>query len=547
MATTYTEVLSQEQNGIRRPEPKAGQGSEDKENRSFLDAPSLPTPVNFDSSLKHAQSEDHLTSRNIVYSVDEAIELLGMGRFQLFILIAAGLCFAADAMQVLLLTFLSNVLRSEWDLKDDETALITSILFVGAIFGTITLGPLADRKGRKPVFLLAASIISVFGVAVAMVTSYLGLLGNLFMVGWGVGGLTVPFDILAEFLPRHARGKNLLVIEYFWTVGVLFVVGVASYTLGDGHETSNWRLFVTICVIPCWLSVMIGFLYVPESPRWLCAQGRGEEALEILRIAASRNGHNVELLFPDGVRLNDEAKEVSNPCELFSPQWRSTTLQLWGAWGCFAFGYYGTVMAITEIFDADKDSSSSGEGGSNVFDYSAIFVSNSAELVGTTIAIFSIDTLGRIPLQVLSYAIAGVLVCSLYFAAAYECNRTVLVTFGFGARIFEMIGSCVSWVSTAEILTTDIRTTGHSAASAVARIGSLFSPFLIEGHSSLIKKGLVMLLVHAGTVYFTSQLPETKGSRMGLLQDHTIERDESNDENFSDENVVNDIPHVDER
>ena len=46
-----------------------------------------------------------------------------------------------------------------------------------------------------------------------------------------------------------------------------------------------------------------------------------------------------------------------------------------------------------------------------------------------------------------------------------------------------MTGSCVSWVSTAEILTTEVRTTGHSAANAIARIGAIFSPFVIEGSS----------------------------------------------------------------
>ena len=190
VTTPYREVPAYEQSREQGLEPKPWQGNRDEDNRLTGAVPSLQPPVDFDSRVKPAVSEEQLTSSNTTYSVDEAIELLGMGRFQLIVLTAAGLCFAADAMQVLLLTFLCKVLRSEWDLNDDKTALITSILFVGAIFGTITLGPLADKIGRKPVFLLAASIISLFGVAVAMVSSYLGLLGSLFMVRWGVGGLT---------------------------------------------------------------------------------------------------------------------------------------------------------------------------------------------------------------------------------------------------------------------------------------------------------------------------------------------------------------------
>lgn len=353
----------------------------------------------------------------------------------------------------------------------------------------------------------------------------------------------MPFDILAEFLPSSARGKNLLVIEYFWTVGVLFVVCVAYFTLGDA--LNNWRLFVAICSIPCWLSVIVGYFFVPESPRWLYSQGRYEEAMEVIRYAAERNSCDVTLLYPQGMRLkDDEESEESNFCELFSPRWRWTTFKLWGAWACFAFGYYGTVMAITEIFDSKGDPGTDDEVGmGNHFDYGAIFVSNSAELLGTSIAIFGVDRFGRIPLQVVSYALAGVLVCSLYLAAAYDFDRTVLICFGFGARIFEMMGTCVTWVSTAEILTTEVRTTGHSAANAVARIGSLSSPFLIEGGGSLVKKGLIMLAIHMGTVIFVSRLPETNGSRMGLSQDNFVEPDDEDDDDsdrddfFDDEDV----------
>ena len=356
--------------------------------------------------------------------------------------------------------------------------------------------------------------------------------------------IAVPFDILAEFLPSNARGKNLLVIEYFWTIGVLFVVCTAYFTLGDGDKASNWRLFVVICVVPCWISVLIGYKFVPESPRWLCSQGRCEEAIEILRNAAKTNGHDVEFIYPQGMQLQDEEEEECDFCELFSPRWRWTTAKLWGAWGLFAFGYYGTIMAITEIFDTEKEPGIEGQKGANNFDYGAIFVSSSAELVGTTIAIFSVDSIGRIPLQVVAYAIAGVLVCSLYVSAANDSHRTVLIALGFSARIFEMTGSCVSWVSTAEILTTEVRTTGHSAANAIARIGSFFSPFLVQGHGSLVKKGLIMLVVHAGTVFFVSQLPETKGSRMGMSQDDAVDEDDESNDVFRDEDIQDESPVI---
>ncbi|CAJ1969206.1 unnamed protein product [Cylindrotheca closterium] len=493
-------------------------------------------PISFilddDDEVSEDNDVDDLTNGEIHYSgritVDEAIERLGMGRFQLYILIAAGLSFASDAMQVMVLSFLGEVLKVEWNLTEEETAMISSILFVGAIFGTLMLGPLADKKGRKPIFLISASIISIFSLAVSFATSYRSVLALLFFVGFGVGGLTVPFDILSEVLPAASRGKNLLVIEYFWSTGVLLVVVFARSTLGTNGESGNWRLFVVLSAIPCWISVIVGYFFVPESPRWLCTQpGRAQEALDIIRKAAERNRIDVDFNFPATLQIAQETEEEeSDFCELFSEKWRWTTIKLWGAWAAFAFAYFGTIMTITEIFDdSDPD-------GSNDFDYGAIFVSSSAELIGTTIAIILVDVVGRIPLQVMSYSLGGVSVYALCRFAEKGMPRNTLLAFSFAARIFEMSGTCVTWISTAEILTTEVRTTGHSAANAVARIGSIIAPFLVQGDSSLATKGLVMLGVHSLAVLCVSQLPETKGSHMGHTQvpDSSEHLDDDNDD-----------------
>eukprot|EP00970_Alexandrium_tamarense_P002933 scaffold420_cov184-Alexandrium_tamarense.AAC.8 len=110
---------------------------------------------------------------------------------------------------------------------------MTACVFAGSLFGTLTLGYLGDHYGRRPAFLLSCAIISVFGVLTAFSTGYSSLLGIRFMVGFGVGGLTVPFDIFAEFLPTSARGKHLLVIEYFWTAGSWMLRSV----LGAGESS----------------------------------------------------------------------------------------------------------------------------------------------------------------------------------------------------------------------------------------------------------------------------------------------------------------------
>jgi MFS family permease len=479
-------------------------------------------------SLAEQPSQDEIPEGededSTLISIDIAIERIGMGKFQYVILIASGLCFAADAMQVVLLSFLTIVLKDEWNLSDGMTAAITSCLFAGSMIGTLILGPLADSMGRRPVSLIAAAIISVFGLGTAVATNYFILVAMLFMVGVGVGGLTVPFDTLAEFLPSHRRGTNLLLIEYFWTVGCLYVVVLAYFTLHG--EAARWRLLVALSALPCFISLIVGYLFVPESARWLCTQGRAEEALEILREGAAMNGRDVSLILPPGIQLMTEPEEKqATIADLFKPKWREITLRLWGAWGAFAFGYYGTLLAITKVFDEDSEDSSTDQETYN-FDYGAIFVSSSAELVGTTIVILAVDRAGRIPTQVIAYAMAGISVCLLCTLASFGAPRLLLIALSFTARVFEMGGTCVTWVSTAEILTTEVRSTGHSTANAMARLGAFFCPFLVEGGMPLARIGFIMLVVHAFTVICVSKLPETKGRGMGATDDNIDAREE---------------------
>lgn len=484
---------------------EAEEEAETNEEEAILDideSDADPEPL-----LSEALSSSNEADGTELITIDAAIERLGMGKFQLRILVASGLCFAADAMIVTMLSFLSLVVQELMSLTDRQTASITSCLFAGSMLGTLVLGPLADHLGRRPVFLLSAMTISVFGFLTSTATTYYGLTSLIFCVGIGVGGLTVPFDILAEFLPSSSRGTNLLKIEYFWTLGVMFVVGVAYITLHNSAEP-RWRLFVMISSIPCLLSVVLGFGFVPESARWLVAENRTEEALEILKDAAVLN--KVEFVY-DNVALKYEKEDEASLADLLKPEWRETTLRLWGAWGCFTFGYYGTVLAITKVFERE-----SGAHNTYSFDYGAIFVSSTAEIVGTSIVIMSVDRIGRISSQVISYLLAGIAVCALCMLANLPTPRIILVSLGFGARVFEMAATCVTWVSTAEILTTEVRSTGHATSNAMARLGAVFCPYVVQGHLSMTRIGLIMLCVHIFTALCVMKLPETKGRCMGV-------------------------------
>mmetsp|Transcript_22109 Transcript_22109/g.33475 ORF Transcript_22109/g.33475 Transcript_22109/m.33475 type:complete len:501 (+) Transcript_22109:47-1549(+) len=467
-------------------------------------------------------------SNKTVVSIDDAIEAIGMGPFQRRVLWAAGLCFTADATEVMLLSFLSLTLQSEWGLTDMQTATMTACVFAGSIVGTLFFGFYGDHYGRRPAFLLACALISLFGLATAFATGYPSLVGVRFMVGFGVGGLVVPFDVFAEFLPTSHRGVKLLAIEYFWTAGSLMTPLFAYLTL----ETS-WRIFVVLCAMPCLISGIMGICLVPESPRWLLSMGRHEEAKAILRSAASANGIDPDTLFHANVTLKDEQVESSNFLDLLSSKWRRSTLFLWGTWIGYAVGYYGTILAVTRIFDEDAYDAQDDNGGTPHFNYQAIFISASAEILGLIVVIRTVDSLGRVPSQVMSYLFGGTLLFTLSILSTVTSNSAILTALSFFARAFEMMGSCVTWVSTAEIYTTEVRTTGHASANAMGRTGAFFSPYLVGGNMSMLAVGSIMLAIHLFTAFCAYHLPETKGREIGhtSLDDDDIIADDDKDGN----------------
>lgn len=460
-------------------------------------------------------------------NIDDAINRLGYGYFQVMIVCAAGLCFMADSMEIMLLSFLSRVLKDKWNLSSEDEALITASVFGGSVLGTLILGRCGDIVGRRPIFLVSASIISIFGFATAFTNRYETFLSTRFMVGFGVGGLTMPFDILAECLPTTHRGKYLLVIEFFWTAGSILVPIVAYFTIG---YYDSWKSFVTVCALPCVISTLFGYFWVPESPRWLLCQGRQTESLAILRNAAILNGKDPDRLFPIGTILlptdseeikhlkvaNKEETYIQSLSKLVSPKWRLFTFKIWGLWAGMGFGYYGSILTITKIFGS-SNASSDAQIKNSSFDYAAILLTSVSELMGTLLVIMLIDKIGRVPSIVFSYLLGGGLLLLLCYSNEHE-HRNVMVCYGFLARMFEMMASCVTWVLTAELLPTELRTSGHSVANAISRVGAFISPFLLANDKiSFHEIGIIMFIVHAMTSICAYHLPETSGTELGLI------------------------------
>jgi MFS family permease len=487
-------------------------------------------------------------------NLDSVIDSIPVSFFHYRLLLMCGLAFMADAMEVSLLTILGTcagtifyhlswpvtafivrqlvitILRyvgNEWGLSNVQRASITGVVFCGELLGGLFWGPVADRYGRKKAFLMASCLIVIFGFLSGAAPSFEWLLTFRVFVGFGVGGLTVPFDLLAEFLPVSDRGKFLIYIEYFWTFGSLFVAGVAWLAL----DIVGWRGLSYITAVPVTLSSIAAFVYLPESPRWLLIKGRHEEAEEVVRCAAATSGillspFSFSCNFDSSPEMlhfvNDQSNEPVKDTALYdlvrTPAMRRLSIPLGIIWIAFGFTYYGIVLFVSRLFTATADDLLySGSTAVCTFDYESLFINASAELLGVFLTSLVIDPWGRTRTQAAFYALAGI---SVLLMGLELPSLSLLPYISMVARLGAMGASCATWVATSELYPTEMRATGHSICSSLAKLGSFIVPYLVVSSVDFSTIGLTLAFVNfiASAVAFA--LPDTTGTN--ALQCHTM-------------------------
>src|SRR5262252_2191380 len=198
---------------------------------------------------------------------------------QIKILIAAIIGDALEFFDYFLISFVLAFLIGPWKLTFGQSAIVFMSSGVGAILGAFAWGWLADRIGRRKVFI---GTVLNFSAATGLLyftpdNGWIYLTILRFFVGTGVGGLyCVDLPLVQEFMPSSRRGF----VGGLVTCVIPLGVGIGA-VLGAFMGTDQWRLLFAIGVLPSLLVLLVRIL-VPESPRWLCRQGRYEEARKSL-------------------------------------------------------------------------------------------------------------------------------------------------------------------------------------------------------------------------------------------------------------------------
>uniref|UniRef100_A0A0D6QYE7 Major facilitator superfamily (MFS) profile domain-containing protein n=2 Tax=Araucaria cunninghamii TaxID=56994 RepID=A0A0D6QYE7_ARACU len=186
-----------------------------------------------------------------VFSVDDALLAVGFGKYQFLLLAYSGMGWIAEAMEMMLLSFVGPAVRSEWGLSPDQESMITSVVFVGMMMGAYLWGILSDSKGRRCGFFVTSVVTFIAGLMSAFSPNYLALVVTRCLVGLGLGGGPVLSSWFLEFIPAPQRGFWMVVFQAFWTVGTLLEASLAWSFLGLCCQHLSWIILVANCQ---WLS-----------------------------------------------------------------------------------------------------------------------------------------------------------------------------------------------------------------------------------------------------------------------------------------------------
>ncbi|KAG6545726.1 hypothetical protein Mapa_012687 [Marchantia paleacea] len=462
-----------------------------------------------------------------VFTVEDAIEHVGFGKYQLILGIYVGLTWVADAAEMILLSFIGPAAQCEWQLSPGQEGAVSSAVFAGVFVGAYAWGLLADTRGRRVAVLTTAVFTSVFGVLSALSPSFWWLLISRALVGFGLGGTVVVFALFMEFLPVKRRGFWLVFLEFFWTVGSIAEALLAWMIIPH----TNWRWLVAVSALP-FVFLLLFYPLVPESPRYLMVKGHVEGSMQTLRQISKANRKSLPAgrLIPslpfggsptrkvetlsnevkDGRKLALEEVEkgdvgvIESPEKpeelgmigtiqrLFSPELRRTTLLLWFLYFANSLVYYGLVLLTTQLDIKDgkthhcddpspsKKAENICHDGKPLYDdtqYRAVLISSIAEVPGVIVACLVVDQFGR------KMSLAGLLVACGAFMIPLISPLPELATnfFMFGARSCSMGAFSVLWAYAPELYYTQVRSTGVGAANSNGRLGGIVCPYVAVG------------------------------------------------------------------
>jgi MFS family permease len=347
--------------------------------------------------------------------VPQRMDRLPWSRFHWLVVIALGITWILDGLEVTLVGSLAGAIADSPRLQLTETqvGLTASAYLAGAVVGALFFGWLTDRLGRKKLFTITVLIYLVATIASGFSWNFTSFALFRFITGMGIGGEYAAVNAtIQELIPARKRGFTDLVINgSFWLGAALGALGaVVALDPGVIDPELGWRVaFIIGGVIG--IAVLLLRRFIPESPRWLMTHGRPEEASEVVAGIEARvereTGQPLPAVPPGRLRLRRHGGGWFLPSlRVLAVQYRSRTVLGVALMGSQAFCYNAVLftyaLVLTKFYAVP-----SGQVGWFMLPFAL------GNFLGPLLLGRFFDTLGRKRMITATYALAGILMAAV--------------------------------------------------------------------------------------------------------------------------------------
>ena len=435
-------------------------------------------------------------------SVEQVLREGGLSRFHKKAILVTGAAWTFVAMEILLVGFVAPTFTAIWHLDGRMQGLVNSAALAGSLCGSLVLGRLADRIGRRTIFQYAILWYAVFTAGTALAWGPWSVMTFRFLAGLGLGGLlVVDPSMLAEYLPPQRRGRLLVFLDFWWPVGLLLATGLSFLFLGPNFNRFgdwSWRYLFLAAAFPAFLAFVVRRT-LPESPYFLARSGRSREAAEVLE---EITGRPVEA---GAVSASPEPE--SSVRELVAPALRGRAATTALVWIALNVSYYGLFLWLPFVLQGEKHF--------HVDLYLLLALSALSQFPGYGAAIWLVERIGRKPTLAAFLFLGGV---SAYAFAAAD-TQGVYITALFFVGFFNLGAWGAVYPYTAELFPTRLRSSAFGLMEGVGKAAAIAGPYIF-GHlkdatgSTTWSISFVAIVMAAGGLVAATFGRETKGRHL---------------------------------
>ncbi len=435
-------------------------------------------------------------------SVSDLLNDAPRSKFHRRTVVVSGVGFFTDAYDLFVISTVATLVATQWHLSTVQTSWVTGSAILGAFFGALIFGRIADVLGRKWVYLGVAVIMMIGAVASALAPGFIWLVVARFILGLGIGGdYPVSAVLMSEYSNRKDRGRLVGMVFSMQALGLIVgpLVGLVLLSSGISHGMT-WRLMLGLGAVPA-----AGVIYLrskmPESPRFKAqVQGKADQASEDI---TSFSDGVVDA--PIGTTQATERLGIGQ----FLRNRRMLVLLIGtaGSWFLFDYAYYGNTLSLPAILK-EVDSTASLE--MKLLWTLGIFVVFAVP--GYLLAVMTMDRIGHRRLQFIGFGVMAAAFLTLAgFAHLTTMVAPFLAIFGLSYFFVQFGPNMTTFVLPSEVFPVSMRTTGHGIAAGVGKLGAFVGVFLVpqlQKHFGL--RGMLTIAGIAAVLGFalTRVLPE---------------------------------------